>query len=166
VLIDADAILTESIAIVFYLAEKYPEKKLIPTDIWDRAQLNRWVLFTTTELEQPLWRIRRHSATYPPDKRLPGDVQLAAEEFAAMAKVVEEHLRGREFVMGDTVTVGDFVLAHTLDWARTARLLNDLPRLEAFTERMYARPNAPMRIAEALALLNASRTTRNDRGKA
>ena len=140
--------------------------KLIPTDIWHRAQLNRWLLFTTTELEQPLWRIRRHTALYRPDKRLPGEVELAAEEFAAMAKVLEEHLRGRKFVVGDTVTVGDFVLAHTLDWAKTARLLNGLPQLEAFMEQMYARPNAPMRIAEALALLNSSRATRNDRGEA
>ena len=166
VLIDGDAILTESVAIVLYLAEKYPEKKLIPTDIWHRAQLNRWLLFTTTELEQPLWRIRRHTAVYPHYKRLPGEVALAAEEFAAMAKVLEEHLRGRKFVVGDTVTVGDFVLAHTLDWAKTARLLNGLPRLKAYMEQMYARPNAPMRIAAALALLNSRRETRNDLGKA
>ena len=166
VLIDGDAVLTESVAIVLYLAEKYPEKKLIPTDIWHRAQLNRWLLFTTTELEQPLWRIRRHTAVYPQDKRLPGEVALAAEEFAAMAKVLEEHLRGRKFVVGDTVTVGDFVLAHTLDWAKTARLLNGLPRLKAYMEQMYARPNAPMRIAAALALLNSRRETRNDLGKA
>lgn len=83
-----------------------------------------------------------------------------------MATVLEEHLRGRKFVVGDTVTVGDFVLAHTLDWAKTARLLNGLPRLEAYTEQMYARPNAPMRIAEALALLNSRRETRNDLGEA
>src|ERR1700730_2404437 len=73
VLIDGDAVLTESVAIVLYLAEKYPEKRLIPNDIWHRAQLNRWLLFTTTELEQPLWRIRRHTAVYPRDKRLPGE---------------------------------------------------------------------------------------------
>jgi glutathione S-transferase len=166
VLIDGDAVLTESVAIVLFLAEKYPEKKLIPTDIWHRAQLNRWFLLTTTELEQPLWRMRRHTAVYPQDKRLPGEVALAGEEFAAMAKVLEDHMCGRKFVVGDTVTVGDFVLAHTLDWAKTARMLNGLPQLEAYTEQMYARPNAPMRIAEALALSNSSRVTRNDLEKA
>src|SRR6476660_4344981 len=39
VLIDGDNVITESVAIVLYLAEKYPEKKLAPTDIRGRAQL-------------------------------------------------------------------------------------------------------------------------------
>jgi len=55
VLVDGDMVLTESIAIVLYLAEKYRDKGLIPTDLQHRAQLMRWLLFTTTELEQPLW---------------------------------------------------------------------------------------------------------------
>ena len=42
VLVDGDMVLTESIAIVLYLAEKYPERALIPTDIRHRAQLNRY----------------------------------------------------------------------------------------------------------------------------
>jgi glutathione S-transferase len=148
VLVDGDMVLTESVAIVLYLAEKYPENTLIPTDIRRRAELNRWLLFTTTELEQPLWRMRRHTAVYPPDKRLPGEVALARDEFAAMARVLEEHMRGRKFIVGDAVTVGDFVLAHTLDWAKTANLLTGLPQLEAYMEQMYARPHAPMRIAK------------------
>ncbi len=151
VLVDGDMVLTESIAIVLYLAEKYPEKKLIPTDLRQRAQLFRWLLFTATELEQPLWRIARHTSLYPEDKRLPQEVALARNDFAAMAKVLEEHMQGRDFIVGDTVTVGDFVLAYTLDWAKAVNLLDDLPCLEAYVKRMYARPRAPLRIAEALA---------------
>src|ERR1700741_2175985 len=79
VLVDGDLVLTESVAIVLYLAEKYPEKGLLPTDLTERAQVNRWLLFAATELEQPLWRISRHTALYPEDKRLPGDVALARE---------------------------------------------------------------------------------------
>ena len=150
-LVDGDMVLTESIAIVLYLAEKYPDRGLIPTDLQERAQLMRWLLFTTTELEQPLWRISRHTAIYPEDKRLPADVALARDDFAAMVKVAEEHMRGREFIVGDTVTVADFVLAYTLDWAQVVNLLNGLPCLESYVEQMYARPRAPMRIREAFA---------------
>jgi glutathione S-transferase len=107
VLVDGDTVLTESIAIVLYLAEKYPDKGLIPIDLQERAQLMRWLLFTTTELEQPLWRISRHTAIYPEDKRLPAEVALARDDFAPMAKVVEEHMSGRQFVVGDTVSVAD-----------------------------------------------------------
>src|SRR5262245_27609667 len=65
VLVDGDLVLTESIAIVLYLAEKYSHKGLLPTDLRGRAEVSRWLLFTTTELEQPLWRISRHTALYP-----------------------------------------------------------------------------------------------------
>lgn len=151
VLVDDEMVLTESIAIVLYLAEKYPDRALIPTDPRDRAQLHRWLLFTTTELEQPLWRILRHTAIYPEEKRIPAERALAADDFMAMAKVLEAHMAGRTFVVGDTVTVGDFVLAYTLDWAKTANQLHELPCLEAYMERMYARPHAPMRIKAAFA---------------
>ena len=151
VLVDGDMVLSESIAIAVHLAEKYPEKGLAPTDPCARAQLMRWLLFTTTELEQPLWRITRHTRLYPEDKRLPGDVALARDEFAAMAKVLDRHMEEREFIVGDSVTVADFVLAYTLDWAQILGLLEDLPRLEGYMMRMYARPRAPLRIEDAFA---------------
>lgn len=154
-LVDGDVVLTESVAIAVYLADKYPDKKLIPADLEQRAQHNRWLLFTVTELEQPLWRITRHTNLYPESKRLPGDVALAREEFTAMAAVLDAHLHGRQFLIGNTATVADFVLAYTLDWANEVQLLDAFARLQAYMERMYARPHAPPRIAEAFASLRA-----------
>lgn len=81
---------------------------LLPADPRARAQVNKWLLFTATELEQP-------------------------------------------FLVGNDVTVADFVAAYTLDWANEVRLLDASPQLRGFLERMYARPHAPPRIAEALA---------------
>jgi glutathione S-transferase len=86
---------------------------------------------------------------------LPGDVVLAREDFAPMAQVLDEHMRGRRFVVGDAVTVADFVLAYTLDWANEVHLLESFPGLRAYMERMYERPHAPMRIAKAFASLTA-----------
>ncbi|HUI12038.1 MAG TPA: glutathione S-transferase family protein [Xanthobacteraceae bacterium] len=151
VLIDGDKVLTESVAIVLYLAEKYPAQRLIPADLEQRGQLYRWLLFTATELEQPLWRMVRHAMLYPENKRLPAEIALAREDFAALAQILEAHMRGRKFVVGDAVTVGDFVLAYTLDWATVMRCLNGLPVLEAYLEQMYARPKAPERMKDALA---------------
>ena len=155
VLVDEDLVLTESVAIVLYLADKYSNKGLIPTDLKERAQVNRWLLFAATELEQPLWRIARNTMLYPEDHRLPADVVLASQEFKAMAAVLEEHMQRRQFLVGDAVTVADFVAAYTLDWANEDRLLDDCPRLLAYMKRMYARPNAPQRIAEAFAAITS-----------
>ena len=155
VLVDGDFVLTESVAIVLYLAEKYPEKGLLPTGIEERARVNHWLLFTATELEQPLWRIARHTALYPEDKRLPADVPLARADFGDMAVVMEKHMSGRRFIVGDHVTVADFVAAYTLDWANEVHLLDESPHLRRYMEEMYARPKAPPRIAAAFASLRA-----------
>ena len=160
--VDGEFVLTESIAIVLYLAEKYPEKGLLPTGLRARAEVYRWLLFTATELEQPLWRIARHTSQYPPEKRLPAEIALARQDFLDMAAVLEKHMDGRQFLVGDSVTVADLVAAYTLDMATVVpsrpnevKLLDTLPRLRAFMERMYQRPKAPPRIAEALASLRS-----------
>lgn len=151
VLVDGDQVVTESAAIVLYLAEKYPEGKLLPTRLTERAQAYRWLLFTVTELEQPLWRMARHEFLYPQEKRSTQDIQLAREDFRPMIEVLARHMQGRTYVVGDAVTVTDFVLAYTLDWANEVALLDDFPGLKQYMETMYRRPKAVLRIAAASA---------------
>ena len=151
VLVDGDLVLNESAAIVLYLADKFPERKLMPTDPAGRAEANRWLMFVASELEQPLWRIARNTSLYPEDRRQPSDVAIAGEEFRAMAAVLEQHMQGRRFVVGDTASVVDFFTAYTLDWANETGLLDASPALLAYMERMYQRPHAPERIAAAFA---------------
>jgi glutathione S-transferase len=159
-LVDGDFALTESVAIVLYLAEKYPDRGFLPTGLKARAEVYRWLLFTATELEQPLWRIARNTAVYPPEKRVAIDVPIAKQDFLDMAAVLERHMQGRQFIVGDAVTVADFVAAYTLDMATMVpsrdnepKLLDRLPRLREYLERMYERPKAPQRIAQAFASL-------------
>ncbi|WP_407354154.1 glutathione S-transferase family protein [Luteimonas sp. R10] len=156
VLVDGDLVLTESAAIVFYLAEKYPGHGLLPSDLETRAQVYRWTLFAMTELEQPLWRMARHAFLYPEDKRLPADIELARGDFRDMAAVLERHMEGRTYIVGDTVTAADCVTAYLMDWANEEDLLGDFPRLRAYMDRMYARPAAPQRIAQAFAEIQAA----------
>ncbi len=151
VLVDDEHTIAESAAIALYLAEKYPDRHFIPTGLALRAELYRWLFFTVTELEQPLWRITRHTALYPAESRLPAEIPLAQQDFTSMAAVLENHLSGRQFVVGEQVTVADFLLAYTLDWANEIQLLTSFPNSIAYMERMYERPKAPMRIAVALA---------------
>jgi glutathione S-transferase len=146
VLVDGDFVLTESAAIVLYLAEKYG--RFLPSDARGRAEVNKWLLFTVTELEQPLWRITKNKTLYPEPQRLAADIPLASQDFSRMADVAEQHIQGRTFVVGDSVSVADFVLAYTLDWANEYRLLDRCPHLVAYMERMYTRPKAPQRIAQ------------------
>ncbi|HEX7060422.1 MAG TPA: glutathione S-transferase family protein [Woeseiaceae bacterium] len=151
VLVDGDVVLTESAAIQLYLAEKYPEAGLIPAALEDRAQVYRWMFFLVTEIEQPLWRIARHTFIYPEEKRLPRDVELATQDCVRMLAVLERHMEDREFMVADRLSVADFNAAYTLDWANEARMLGNTPRLQEYVRSMYARSTAPPTIGEAMA---------------
>jgi len=151
VLVDGGLVLTESAAIQLYLAEKYPQAGLVPESLEQRAEMYRWSFFLMTEIEQPLWRISRHTFLYPKEKRLPEDVELAKQDCREMVAVLEQHMKGREFLVGERPSVADFNAAYTLDWANEEELLDDAPRLQKYLKTMYARPTAPMTIAQGFA---------------
>ena len=142
VLIDGDVVLTESVAIALYLADKFPEARLSPTDLVGRGRVQQWCLFAATEMEQPLWRIAKHRRFYPKNQRIPADIPLAGEDFVTAVRVLDGHMRDRSFVAADMFTVADIVVAYTLDWANELDLLDGMSALGAYMERMYQRPNA------------------------
>jgi glutathione S-transferase len=149
VFVDGDLVLTESAAIVLYLAEK-SQGAFMPADLRQRAELFRWLLFTVTELEQPLARIARNTRLYPEHERSASDIAIAKREFKHMAALLEQHMQDRQYVVSEHVTLCDFVLAYTLDWGNEVGLLGDCPQLRAYVERMYQRPKAARRIAETM----------------
>ncbi|MFC6635466.1 glutathione S-transferase family protein [Microbulbifer taiwanensis] len=151
VLVDGSLVLTESSAIQLYLADKNPQAGFIPEALEERAQMYRWIFFLVTEIEQPLWRIARHTFIYPEEKRLPQDVELAQQECQEMLAVLEQHMQGRDFMVADRLTVADFNAAYTLDWANEEEMLDGTPRLKEYLKSMYARPTAPPTIAAAFA---------------
>ena len=123
----------------------------IPDSVENRAQMYRWIFFLVTEIEQPLWRIARHTFIYPENQRLPQDIDLARQEGIEMVAVLERHMKDREFLVGDRLSVADFTAAYTLDWANEEQMLENAPRLKAYLESLYARPKAPPTIARVLA---------------
>ena len=153
VLVDGSLVVTESAAIQLYLAEKHPQAGFSPESLEVRAQMYRWIFFLVTEIEQPLWRIARHTFVYPEEKRLSQDVELARQECMEMVAVLERHMAGREFIVGDRLSVADFNAAYTLDWANEDKMLDNAPRLREYLKSMYARPSAPITIAEAFAAM-------------
>lgn len=159
VLVDGDLVLSESAAIQLYLADKYgdrfPGGGLIPDTPEGRGEMYRWLFFLMTEIEAPLWRIALHNFLYAPDEKSDAEIALATRDGKRMVAVLEQHMQGRDFVVGEQVTVADFNAAYTLDWANENGMLDDAPALQAYLKAMYARPKAPTTIAEAMAALDA-----------
>lgn len=143
-LMDGDLVLPESAAICTYIGEKFPASGLVPpTDrTHERADYFRWCFFVLSELEQPLWTIAKHRFALPAMRRVPAIEETAVWEFSIAAKVLDKHLENREFAVGERFTAADILIAHTLSWARSARVPLDPATLETYAERMLARPAA------------------------
>ncbi len=144
VLVDGDLILFESAAICLHLGDRFPERGLVPRPgTPERSLHDQWLFFCASELEQPLWRIRRHEVLYPEHRRVPADVPVAKEDFAEAARVLEAALEGRRYLVGDSFTAADIVAAHTLFWSTWHNLLDGFPALQAWLKVQLARQACP-----------------------
>lgn len=140
VLMDGALTLTESFAIVTYLGEKFPASGLVPAALAARAEYWRWCSFVVTELEQPLWTIARHRFILPKAERLPQIEPLEVAGFSAAAKLLADRLAARDHVLNDGFSGADILAAHTLAWARSARVPLDSQVLESYLDRLNADP--------------------------
>src|SRR3546814_2716779 len=80
-----------------------------------------------------------------------------------MIAVLEQHMQGRDFVVGGRVTVADFNAAFTLDWANEEGLLDDAPALRTYLKAMRSEEHTSelqslMRISYAVFCLKKKRT--------
>lgn len=140
VLVDGALTLTESLAIVTYLGEKFPDSALVPRSLAARAEYFRWCSFVVTELEQPLWAIARHRFILPKAQRLPQVEPLEAASFAAAAALLAERLAGRDHLLDTGFSGADILAGHTLAWARSARIPLAGAVLEAYLGRLDGHP--------------------------
>jgi glutathione S-transferase len=123
VLDDDGTIITESAAVCMHLAEKYPESRLLPAPgTVERTQCYKWTSYILTELEAPLWNIAKHRFGLPKERRVPAVVDTATWEFEVAVKILAAELGNLPYLVGGTFTIVDILAAHTLLWAKSARL--------------------------------------------
>lgn len=134
-------LLTESIAICTYIADRAPEKALAPSPRTpDRARYDQWMLFVASELEQPLWSIGKHAFALPAEHRIRAMRKVAQFEWLRPTAVLAQHLQDREFLVGNQFTMADLCTAQTLFWARRFKVPTEDPVLDAYLERHTQRP--------------------------
>ena len=146
-LVNEDLILTESVAILYYLARCAPESGLLPNASMDvYAKLDELACFILAELEQPLWSKGKHWFALPEQQRIPQMFETAKFEFAKAVKSLDYLLPDAEFAVGDKFTLVDILLAHTFNWA--IRFEFEVPdHYRALRDRHYQRPAAKRAMA-------------------
>ena len=141
VLIDGDLLVTDSIAILHYLADMHGQLTF-PAGTPERAQQDAFTFRIVDEIEGPLWMAARHSFVLPEEMRLPAIKDSLKWEFSESLRRLGADLGDGPFLMGETMTVADIVLAHCGGWAEAAGFPVDESHMTAFLERMWARPAA------------------------
>jgi glutathione S-transferase len=140
VLVDGTQIVTESLAICLYIAEKYPAAALLPPlGSPERTQCYRWSSFVATELDSALWTIAKHRFALPKDKRVEAVIDTAAWEWDRGAKVLAQALAGQPYLAGHAFSVADILAGHTLLWAKSARLEVQGGVLEGYLQTLERR---------------------------
>ena len=120
-LIDGDLPVTESPAIVAYLAERYstPERRLIPEGIEQRAFYFEWMSFISMELDATsLYVLRRHEGLPEIYGPAPEACVAARAYFERMIKAAALRLDdGRRFLLGEAFFGVDILMTSCLDLA-------------------------------------------------
>jgi glutathione S-transferase len=127
--------LAEGPAIVQYIADKVPDKKLVaPWGTMERYRQIEWLTFIGTEIHKGF------SPLFVPN--MPEEAKtLSRERILSRLSWVDQQLEGRQFLMGDTFCVADAYLFTVTNWSKFVNLdISALKHLGAFMGRVAARP--------------------------
>lgn len=125
VLDDGGFVLWESHAIMQYLADQTPGQTVYPEDARARADVNRWLFWSAHHLTPSIsvlnWEnvVKRVLGAGDPD---PSAVQRGEAQVTDCAAILDAHLAGKRWVLGDRLTLADFSLASPLMAIGPARL--------------------------------------------
>jgi glutathione S-transferase len=136
---DEGFVLTESAAILLYLAERFPAARLLPAELRDRAEAYRWLLFLTNTVQPAFMRV-----AYP--HRYGSDPEREAVALDEHYALLDRALDGREWLAGTERSVADFFAFMLVRWGRR------------FDPPAWARPNLRAFVLRSLELPAVVRT--------
>ena len=139
--IDDDGfILSESMAINFYLAKKH-KSPLLPADPKQEALAMQWSLWETDRLDRQIVNHARHTKDLPEAERSAEAAKAAWDEMVASFDVLETTLGKSEWLAGPAFSVGDLNVAAALFRALSLDI-SRWPKVQAWLKRCWDRPAA------------------------
>ncbi|MGD9862752.1 MAG: glutathione S-transferase family protein [Pseudodonghicola sp.] len=138
ILVDGDAVLTDSAAIMTYLADKHGQLTY-PAGTVDRARQDALTHTILDEFDAVLWTAARHSFVLPEDRRVPQVSDSLKWEFARNLDRLAQRFVG-PFLQGDRMTIADILCVHCLNWAYGAKFPVENATLAAYAKELRDRP--------------------------
>jgi glutathione S-transferase len=133
-LVDGEAKVFESAAICLYLADKFPQANLAPKiDAPERGRYLSLMVYSTAQLEPAMGEALLNVQPLP---------QRGWADFEAVKDVIEVELGDGPYLFGDWFTAADVMIGSMFIWKRMWGTPPDRPKLEAYADRLLARPNA------------------------
>lgn len=141
-LVDGDTVLWESMAINLYLAARYGGG-MQPASVEDLGHAYKWSFWVMTEVEKALVDLMFHRSIFPEGQRDHKVADAAWRALESPLAIVDDALRGREYLVGSSFTVGDLNPAAVLMWLKLAKAdLTSWPNLQGWLDRCTGRPAA------------------------
>ena len=130
-----DAVVTEQVAVFLYLADLYPEAGLAPP-IGDplRGPYLRWMAFYGSCFEPAIMDRSQKREPAPPAMSPYGD-------YDTMLKTLTDQLAKGPYLLGDRFTALDVLWGTALTWITMFKLVPALPVIQAYIDRVGARPS-------------------------
>lgn len=121
---DGDVKLWESHAIMAYLAHK-AGSDLWPNDPRTQIEIMKWLNWDTAHFSRHAGRLTYNNMIKPmfdlgePDQE---EIEDATGFYKQFAAILDNHLKGKKYIVGDTLTIADFGVAGFLPTAEPAKL--------------------------------------------
>ena len=130
-IIDNNIVMSESVAIVQYILQKYGEGRLEPDhNSHEYAEYLQWLNFGESVLIDPIVSILINKIFRPEEHRHEYSIQSAEQSFAKTIKTLNSIMEGRTYIMGDDFTAADIINGYTLRLADNLKLLSASPETE------------------------------------
>lgn len=139
VLIEDGVALTDSVAILTYLADKHGALTH-PAGSVERAHQDGHTNFLLDEFDACLWAAGRHSYILPKERRVPEVIDSLKWEFVRSQKHFVERLGDKPFLMGEKITIPDIIAVQCGGWAISAGFPMEQPVFRDYVDRLRARP--------------------------
>jgi glutathione S-transferase len=131
----------ESVAILCHLGETFGvEKKLFPEPGIQRAQAFQWLVWMNVSLGAAVYKSMQNSEQTPAELRNPKLAAVGKGEVDKHLRMLDAHLEGKQFIVGDGFTLVDVHLCGAAMWI--SKLGFDLatwPRIDAWAKRCQDR---------------------------